>query len=70
MRYSMEILRVLNQVSNKTRYFKKVCDQMIRISKSDYDEIRDNCDGVNNLFTEIKGDLVRNFTGCTYYINK
>ena len=70
IRMSIEILRTTNKATNKTRYFKKVCDFMTRISLVEYDEIRDKCFGVNSLFTTSTKNHIKHFTGCTYYINK
>ena len=41
-KYQMEVLRTVNTKTKNTRYFKKVCDVMQRISLIEYDEIKDS----------------------------
>jgi len=66
-RYRTEILKTTNKSTDKITYFKKVCDYMTRITKTDYDEILDTCDGVGSLFEESTKKLVRKFTTCIFY---
>ena len=66
--YGIEIMRTVSKTGKQSRYYKKVCDSLVRITKVDYDEIRDNCSGVYNLFTNSDNRITRHFTGCSYSI--
>jgi len=65
--YSMEIKRTKNKATNKTLYYLNCCDRFTRISLARYDEIRDQCDGVSNLFTKSNKKQIEHFTTCVYY---
>lgn len=62
MRYSITLMRTQNKKTNKERYFKIVCDVPERISKSEYESLRYDSDGVSNLFTESNKTVYRHYT--------
>jgi hypothetical protein len=75
MRYATEIMKVFNLVSEKYTYYVNMyhgtdISFMQRISKDRYDEIRNDCDGVCSLSNFQKGNYVRFYTMCVFYVNK
>ncbi len=68
-RYSVSILKTVNTKTTACRYFaKQGYDIMERISKVEYDKIRDTCFGMDSFYTEIKSNITRHFQSCIFYI--
>ncbi|ATI19502.1 hypothetical protein KF6_094 [Vibrio phage vB_VpaS_KF6] len=67
-RYAMETLKVTNNLTGNTRFYKEVCGVMTRISKAEYDQIVDTRDGVACLFDKNTVDHSRKYTTNIFYI--
>ena len=67
MKYHIEIMRTSNKKTQKERYFIIACGAPERISKKDYDKIRDKADGIANLFTESNETVFRHYTTTVHY---
>lgn len=65
--YTSELMRTVNNETERTQYYVRKCGVFTRISKAEYNERRDSADGVSCLYTKAKGKFTRHYTTITMY---
>ena len=69
-RYTSEVCKVTNKITGNIRYYLLNCAQSFeRISKAAYDDRRDKCFGVSDIYEATSKTHHRKFTTLVYYIS-
>lgn len=65
-RYRITLIDVRNEKTNTVRYYKSVCGNEQRISKDEFDDLRDSCTGMESIHSDTQMMLRRNYRTCIF----